>query len=94
MIDRRGTSGFVRVDAQGKTHREEIASSPLTLDGLRRAKRAIEKADRIGRERWAEWNKLTPEEQRELMARPLPLRDDQKAALDRLADEIARELFR
>lgn len=45
----------------------------ITLDKLRAAMRAIERADRQARERWAEWLKLTPAEQRELMARPLPL---------------------
>lgn len=68
--------------------------TPLTIGKLRRALRLFKEGERLAAERWVEWNKLTAAEQLELMARPLPLHPDQKAGLDRVAGEIARELFR
>jgi hypothetical protein len=47
--------------------------SALTLDKMRAALRAFERAAEVSRKWFEEWNRLTPEQQHELMTRPLPL---------------------
>lgn len=48
------------------------AATPLTIDKLRWAKRALEARDRRLRDRWAELAKFSAEELAELWRRPLP----------------------